>query len=119
SCKSPPPRSCDFHCTCAEGQLGCGSGGYPLQYEEKNCLAFSKDPKMFTPEGQDSIWGTMSYPQRAMVPVLEPCTANCASFEKQAFDSHPGFYVQNAFCGLGCSDVLVAIITVNTDLISI
>ncbi|KAL9039043.1 MAG: hypothetical protein Q9214_005036, partial [Letrouitia sp. 1 TL-2023] len=119
SCKSPRPMSCDFYRNCAEGQLGCGPGGYPLAYGEKNCNKFVKNLKYFSAAGREWIFGTMLCLQTAMVPVLEPCTATCSSFENAAFDSHPGCYVKSGFCGLQCPDVLATMMTVSTDLISL
>jgi hypothetical protein len=116
SCRNPPMQSCAFYRTCAEGQLGCGDGGYPLHYGEKNCLKFSKNQGSFTANGQSFIWNTMICLQRAMVPVLEPCTATCDSFSTAAFNSHPGCYVQGGFCGLGCGDIVATLATVGNDL---
>jgi hypothetical protein len=113
SCRNPPMQSCAFYRTCAEGQLGCGDGGYPIHYGEKNCLRFSNNLSKFSSNGQSFIWNTMICLQRAMVPVLEPCTATCDSFSVAAFNSHPGCYVQGGFCGV---DIYATLMTVGSDL---
>lgn len=118
SCINPPLKSCDFYRNCAEGQLACGAGGYPLAFGEKNCNRFTNNLNYFSAAGQDWIFGTMHCLQTAMVPVLQPCTATCSSFQAAAFDSHPRCYVDNGFCGLQCPDILAVLITVNTDLVS-
>ena len=119
SCKSLPAKSCGFYRACAEGQLGCGPAGYPLNYGEKNCLKFTNNLPWFSAAGQSFVFGTMHCLQTSMVPVLAPCTANCASFQAAAFASHPGCYVQNGFCGLQCPDVLAVLMTVGTDLFTL
>ena len=119
TCLDPLYKSCNFYRNCAEGQLGCGNGGYPLAYGEKNCNRFVNNLNYFTANGQDWIFNTMHCLQTAMVPVLKPCTATCSSFETAAFNSHPGCYVDNGFCGLQCPDVLAVMMTVNTDLVSL
>ena len=118
-CTDPPIKSCDFYRTCAEGQLGCGASGYPLAYGEKNCNKFVNNLNYFSSAGQNWIFGTMHCLQMAMVPVLKPCTATCSSFQTAAFNSHPGCYVDNGFCGLQCPDILAVLMTVGTDLFSL
>jgi hypothetical protein len=119
SCKAPAAKSCDFYRNCAEGQLGCGPSGYPLAYGEKNCNKFTNNLNYFSTDGQAWIFGTMHCLQTAMVPVLEPCKATCASFRSAAFDSHPKCYVDNGVCGLDCPDVLAIIMTVGGDLLTL
>jgi len=118
SCSNPPLMSCAFYKQCAENMLGCGPSGYPLGYGDKNCNKFVNNLNFFDSAGQDFIWGTMHCLQTAMVPVLQPCTATCASFTAAAFASHPGCYVANGFCSLSCGDMLVLLATVGMDLFS-
>lgn len=115
-CQHPQRGSCDFYRTCAEGQLGCGDTGYPIRYGERNCNKFKNNLNWFTTDGQNWIFDTMWCLQKAMVPVLAPCTADCASFSQAAFDSHPGCYVDSGVCGLSCPDVVALLFTVKEDL---
>jgi hypothetical protein len=117
TCINPPPKSCDWYTSCAEAQLACGQTGYPLNYGTKNCGKFQNNLKSFTAAGQNFIWGTMSCLQKAMVPVLQPCTASCSSFSDAALNSQPSCYVQNGFCDLTCGDMLSVMQTVGKDLI--
>lgn len=120
TCTNPARGSCDFYSNCAERQLGCGPGGYPLAYGAKNCNRFVKNLNYFSAvQGHNWIFDTMLCLQKAMVPVLKPCTASCASFSQAAFNSHPKCYVDSGFCGLQCPDILATMITVNTDLVSL
>jgi hypothetical protein len=116
-CNSPVRGSCSFYRDCAEAQLGCGAGGYPIQYGEKNCNKFQNNLNSFSAAGQAWIFDTMLCLQQAMVPVLQTCTADCASFSSAAFDSHPGCYVNSGVCGLGCSDIIALFFTVKEDLL--
>ena len=118
-CADPPPKTCSFYRNCAEASLECGDSGYPLAYGEKNCNRFSNNLYLFSANGVNWIWGTMSCLQHALVPVLEPCTATCDSLRTAAFDSHPTCYVQNGFCSLSCPDILAVLVTVNTDLLTL
>ncbi|KAK5465393.1 hypothetical protein LTS15_001956 [Exophiala xenobiotica] len=110
------PKSCGFYRNCAEAELNCGASGYPLGFGEKNCVKFTQNLDWFDAAGQDFLFGTMNCLQKAMVPVLQTCSATCDSFRDAAFASHPGCYVGNGFCGLSCGDVLATVLTVGTDL---
>lgn len=117
NCKSPPPQSCGFYADCAEAELKCGPGGYPIRYGQKNCLAFSKNLAYFTPQGQNFIWGTMSCLQQFLSPLLQSCDETCDSISAKAFASHPKCYTDNGFCSLGCGDIIALLMTVNKDLL--
>jgi hypothetical protein len=116
SCSTPQYQSCSFYLNCAEAMLECGPAGYPQEFGDKNCNKFSNNIDWFSSNGQSFVWNTMLCLQQAMVPVLEPCTATCDSFNTAAFNSHPGCYVQGGFCGLSCADVIATVATVGTDI---
>ncbi|KAK2032009.1 hypothetical protein LX32DRAFT_726218 [Colletotrichum zoysiae] len=116
SCTDPPIKSCSFYRNCAQAQLGCDSGEYPLAYGEKNCVKISSNVDKFSPAGVDWVWNTMHCLQLRMVPVLQPCTATCASFSAEAFASHTGCYLENGICSLPCLDLIYLFGSVGTDL---
>jgi hypothetical protein len=58
-CENPPLGSCNVYRTCAEGQLGCGAGGYPIKYGEKDCNKLKTNLKWFSPTSQNRIFNTM------------------------------------------------------------
>nr|XP_036587285.1 uncharacterized protein CTRU02_03058 [Colletotrichum truncatum]KAF6798016.1 hypothetical protein CTRU02_03058 [Colletotrichum truncatum] len=116
SCTNPPIKSCSFYRNCAQSQLGCNAGEYPLAYGEKNCLKISSNVELFSSAGQDWVWNTMHCLQVKMVPVLQPCTASCASFSAAAFASHTGCYLENGICSLPCLDLVLLFASVGTDL---
>lgn len=118
TCTNPPPQTCGFYRNCAEGQLGCGDGGYPLHYGERNCNRFTNNLGLFSAQGKAWIFATMHCLQVAMVPVLQPCTATCDSFQSAAFASHASCYVNSGFCSLGCMDLLAIFLTVGDDLVT-
>lgn len=118
TCINPPRKTCDFYRKCAQGQLGCEASEYPLAYGEKNCNKFVTNINHFTGQGQTWVYDTMHCLQRAMVPVLKPCTATCSSFGAAAFASHAKCYVDSGVCSLSCLDVVWIVATVNTDLVS-
>ncbi|KAJ9656217.1 hypothetical protein H2201_008608 [Coniosporium apollinis] len=115
TCINPPLKSCNFYRDCAEGQLGCGAGGYPLQFGERKCHDFMNNLAHFSAEGQQWVFDTMHCLQLELVPLLKPCTATCGSMSKAAFDSHPKCYVQAGVCGLGCVDAFWILMTVGSD----
>jgi hypothetical protein len=115
SCQNPPIKTCDFYRNCAEAQLGCGDGAYPIAYGEKNCIKVSKNVN-FSPSGQNWVWNTMHCLQEALVPVLTPCTATCDSLTTAAFASHTACYLDNGIYTLPCMDLLFLFMSVGTDL---
>ena len=118
SCQTPQQGSCAFYRDCVEKSVPCAgdANSYALNYGEKNCDAYKNNLNHFSAKGQSFVLGTMMCLQAALRPVVN-CGSSCPSIKTTAFNSHPGCYLQNGFCGLPCEDYAAVLWTIGGELV--
>ncbi len=107
--------SCDFY-TCIEAKYHCGSGGYPIDYGYKYCLAFNKAAPSFSAKGKVWLSKTRLCLQQSLA-ADDKCKSNCKKLREDAVGSHTRCYIDNGVCDLALKDYVELLKTVNLGLL--
>ena len=121
-CYSPNGRDCSWYHNCLKMRYPCEgtNDGYAIEYAEKFWNLYSDNYNDFSAKGKAWIDGVRKCLQVALVPSLRPWVSKtCGDSLIEAFDSHPGCYINpgsgvTGICELPCLDIWRAFWLVNS-----